>query len=57
MPEISLKGSSISHALIVQFENFEAFYKWADPIFKGSKKDFEEVYYSVVPKLTKEGAK
>lgn len=54
-PQIELKGSSISHALIVQFKNFDEFYAWGDPIFKGSKKEFETVYYSVVPKKTKEG--
>ena len=56
-PQIELKGSSIAHALIVQFKNFDDFYAWADPIFKGSKKEFEAVYYSVVPKETKGGAK
>ncbi len=48
--ETPLKGSYIDPTLIKWFKDFDAFYKWADVIFKGSKKDFEEYYYNVVPK-------
>lgn len=57
MKQIELKGSWIDPRLIVQFKDFDEFYKWADPIFKGSKKDFEAIYYQVVPKKNEGGGK
>lgn len=51
--QIPLKGSSISPILINHFTTFEAFYKHCDPIWSGSKKDFETLYYTVHPKPTK----
>lgn len=57
MKQIELKGSWIDPRLIVQFKDFDEFYKWADPIFKGSKKDFEAIYHKVVPKKNEGGGK
>jgi len=53
--EIPLKGSWIDPTLIKTFPTFEEFYKWGDPIFKGTKSEFEKVYYEVMPKKTKGG--
>jgi len=54
--QIPLKGSSISPILIKHFKSFDEFYRYADPIYKGSKKEFEQVYFEVMPKKSKEGA-
>lgn len=48
--QIELKGTGWDVNQMASFKTFEEFYKWADPIFKGEKKDFEAVYYSYHPK-------
>ena len=40
MAQIPLKGSTISPILINHFKTFEEFYEYADPIYKGAKKEF-----------------
>jgi len=43
--QIELHGTGWDVNQMKSFKTFEDFYKWADPIFKGTKKEFEEVYY------------
>ena len=55
MAQIPLKGSTISPILINHFKTFEEFYEYADPIYKGAKKEFETLYYTVHQRPLKQG--
>jgi len=46
----TLKGTGMTDNFLLQFKDFEAFYKWGSELYEGTKKEFEEVYYSFHPK-------
>jgi len=51
--QIELHGTGWDKNQMESFKTFDAFYSWADPIFKGTKKEFESVYYEYHPKPKK----